>query len=293
MQTIYETKNRDDKIASLEQQKILNEKIIKQSKLVKNLLIVGLILLFGLVTLFYNLSRIKQKNNNILTAKNNEIESQRQVIQQSLEIKETLLKVIHHRVKNNLQIISSLLNLQSKNIKDKNVLSSINEGKNRVEAMSLIHQNLYQSDNLTSISMKNYLEQLMHYLSSSFRSSDKNIQYHIKTNDIEFDIDTAIPVGLMVNELVTNAYKHAFSNLEKGNIYINLSKSGDQEFKLLVRDDGVGIPQNLDIKKTNSLGLKLVKSLSTKQLKGSLEVLNSNGTIFEIKFKDESLAAIS
>ncbi len=292
MQTIYETKNRDEKIATLEQQKLLNEKIINQSKLVKNLLLVGLLLLFVLVALFYNLSRIKQKNNNILKAKNNEIDNQRQEIQQSLEIKETLLKEIHHRVKNNLQIISSLLNLQSKNIKDKNVLSSLNEGKNRVEAMSLIHQNLYQSDNLTSISMHNYLEQLMHHLSSSFHSNDKIVKYQIETNNVEFDIDTAIPIGLIVNELVSNAYKHAFPRQQKGNIYINLSKKDNKEFVLEVKDDGIGIPMNLDIKKTNSLGLKLVKSLSTKQLKGSLEISNSKGTVFEIKFKDESLVSI-
>tara|TARA_Y100000385_G_scaffold282438_1_gene336874 strand:- start:1077 stop:3008 length:1932 start_codon:yes stop_codon:yes gene_type:complete len=157
MQTIYETQKRDDEIASLEKETLLQNELLTQSELVRNLSLGGVVLLIGFASmLFYN-SKQKQKSNNLLSLKNEEIAEQNMVIQESLEQKEVLLKEIHHRVKNNLQIISSLLNLQSKKIKDNNVLASINEGRNRVEAMSLIHQNLYQNEEVASINMQNYL----------------------------------------------------------------------------------------------------------------------------------------
>jgi len=286
MQTIYETQKRDDEIASLEKETLLQNELLTQSELVSNLSLGGVVLLIGFASmLFYN-SKQKQKSNNLLSLKNEEIAEQNMVIQKSLEQKEILLKEIHHRVKNNLQIISSLLNLQSKKIKDDNVLASINEGRNRVEAMSLIHQNLYQNEEVASINMQNYLEQLMNYLSSSFKSDAKDINYEIHAHDLLFDIDTAIPVGLIVNELVSNAYKHAFNSRDNGVIYISLSSDENGKYLLKVEDDGIGITKDLNDRKSNSLGMKLVKSLGVKQLKGDLSIENRNGAYISLSFND-------
>jgi two-component sensor histidine kinase len=235
-------------------------------------------------TVLYKRYRDKSKNMDLLLLKNNQIEEQQLVIQEALNQKETLLKEIHHRVKNNLQIITSLLNLQSKKITDENVLASINEGKNRVEAMSLIHQNLYQSENLTSINMRNYFQQLATHLSTSFSQPNRRIGYKILVDNVLFDIDTAIPVGLIVNELVSNSYKHAFENRTVGNISIGLKQSDDENYNLVVEDDGTGI--NLDKSTNSSLGLKLVNSLGTKQLKGDIDISNDRGTKVSITFKE-------
>lgn len=286
MQTLFETQQRDERIRVLEKETQLKEEIIAKNKLNRKLSLAGIGSLFLIAGLFYNRSRLINKSNQALMLKNKEIEKQSSVIRESLEEKETLLREIHHRVKNNLQIISSLLNLQSKKIKDVNVLASINEGKNRVEAMSLIHQNLYQADRLSAINMKNYLNQLMGHLATSFNDPEKDIQYHIKAEDWLFDIDTAIPVGLILNELVSNAYKHAFNKKTSGNIYVSIDKMEDGRFILKVRDDGQGLPPDMDIKKTKSLGLKLVYSLGTKQLKGDIRFENKGGNMVELSFPE-------
>lgn len=285
MQTIYETKNRDAKITALEKETALKEEVIEQSNLIKNLSIVGLVLVGLIAGLFYNRSRLKQRSNTLLTAKNIEIEEKSNLVAQSLLEKETLLREIHHRVKNNLQIISSLLNIQSDNVNDPNVLSSIKEGQSRVQAMSLIHQNLYQSEHLSNVDIATYLKELVVYLSEMFAGQNKDIEIEVDANKIEFDIDTAIPLGLIVNELVSNAYKYAFDNQQKGKVQIGIKAINDTDYELNVKDDGRGLPDDFDPAKSKSLGLKLVKILS-KQLRGKFKSSSSNGAIFVVTFKD-------
>jgi two-component sensor histidine kinase len=214
------------------------------------------------------------------------IEQQNAVIQQSLTEKETLLREIHHRVKNNLQIISSLLNIQSEDISDANVLSSIQEGQSRVEAMSLIHQNLYQSEHLNNVDIENYMRELVQYLAKMFRGESDLVDVTIETSDIRFDIDTAIPLGLIVNELVSNAYKYAFDANQKGKIAINIIAKSDSDYQLNITNDGKPLPPDFDPKKSKSLGLKLVSILS-RQLRGSFSSVSENGiTSFTVDFKD-------
>lgn len=246
----------------------------------------GLAFILGIlgIALYFWLN-YKSRTNKILQEKNANIEEQNMVIQEALVLKETLLKEIHHRVKNNLQIISSLLNLQTKKISDENVLETINEGKNRVEAMSLIHQNLYQSDHLTAIKMQDYLEQLMSHLDRSFKNNTKDIKFKIDAPDVSFDIDTAIPIGLIVNELVSNSYKHAFQEKDHGTINILLKTVGQEKFCLQVIDDGKGMDTNVNLKKSKSLGLKLVNSLGVRQLKGDLALENRDGTSVSLTFQ--------
>ena len=236
------------------------------------------------VWIYFNLKR-NQKQKAIIASQKEIVEKQNAVISESLSEKETLLREIHHRVKNNLQIISSLLNIQSQHIKDANVLSSIQEGQSRVQAMSLIHQNLYQSEQLNNVDIDNYLRELVVYLSDMFGGAEKSIDVEVEVSDIRFDIDTAIPLGLIVNELVSNAYKYAFENRAAGKIQIGIRALNEVEYELNVNDNGNGLPEDFDPNTSTSLGLKLVSILS-RQLRGKMRSHSADGTSFIISFKD-------
>jgi len=204
-------------------------------------------------------------------------------IKASLKEKEVLLKEIHHRVKNNLQVISSLLNLQSNNLKDKLTKDIFLETKNRVRTMALVHEKLYKSKDLASIDIGEYITTLIHELFRSYKAKSKAIALDVSVDNISIDIDTAIPCGLIINELVSNSLKHAFHNNKQGEIHIGFH-SKDTEYTLSVGDNGIGIPQNIDFHNTESLGLQLVCAL-THQLNGSIELNRTNGTIFKVVFK--------
>jgi len=201
--------------------------------------------------------------------------------------KEALLKEIHHRVKNNLMVISSLLNLQSGSITDDNTRSAVKESQSRVKSMALIHQLLYQSEMFTSIDFPKYLEQLMASLQSAYGKPGKNIQYIIRAEHIKIDIDTAIPLGLITNELATNAYKYAFADSADGKIAIDFCRTADHKVLLRVSDNGKGLPQGFDIGNSPTLGLKLVKIL-TKQIRAKLDYSTNNGTAFNVVFSENA-----
>jgi two-component sensor histidine kinase len=200
-----------------------------------------------------------------------------------LKEREMLLKEIHHRVKNNLQIISSLLNLQTSSITDGIIKAAVLESQNRVKTMALIHQLLYESDRFSSIDFPKYLGQLLFTLHESYKNPDKNISYDITTDEIRLDIDRAVPLGLITNELVTNAYKYAFKNIPEGRIEIGLRKIPDGRYSLTISDNGTGLPETFDLDHTNTLGLKLVRLL-TEQIDGELEITNDGGAAFTIFF---------
>jgi two-component sensor histidine kinase len=206
----------------------------------------------------------------------------------SLKEKEVLLKEIHHRVKNNLQIIYSLLNLQAANIQDVAARKAIRESQNRVKSMALIHESLYQSQNLARINMGEYVQRLVSHLYSSYHATASGIAIHVNIQDVFLDIDTAIPCGLLINELVSNSFKHAFpspvsqASAAEGRIQVDLTQEGDQ-FVLVVADNGVGVPQDVDIMRVESLGLQLVAAL-TEQVRGTLDLRRGNGALFRITF---------
>ena len=199
-----------------------------------------------------------------------------QQIFDSLKEKEELLKEIHHRVKNNMQIISSLLYLQSKDIKDEKINEMLLNSQNRIKTMALIHEKLYQSKDLTNIDFADYIKSLL----ISFIKYP-NIKITSQVDSIRLPITKAIPCGLIVNELVTNAIKYAFPDDKKGNIIISLIE-GEEHFTLTVRDDGIGMSK-IDFSNIKTLGLTLVDSL-TKQLNGHIETNSENGTSFQINF---------
>ena len=281
----YETGKKDALIKNLSTERELQKKEQELSDIQTKGAFILSILLGILALLSYNRFRLKKKASEALTIKNIEIEKQKEVIQTSLGEKETLLREIHHRVKNNLQIISSLLNIQSENINDPSVLSSIREGQSRVQAMSLIHQNLYQSEHLSNVDIENYLKQLVIYLSEMFAKEGKEVTVEVEANNINFDIDTAIPLGLIVNELVSNAYKYAFELQDSGKIKIGIKALNEEDYELHVDDDGKGLPPDFNPAKSKSLGLKLVNILS-RQLRGKFSSESSDGASFVVKFKD-------
>lgn len=209
-----------------------------------------------------------------------QIEQDKVQIEKALKERESLLKEIHHRVKNNLQIIASLLYLQSGKFDDDDYKKVLEEGQGRVRSMALIHQKLYENDDLKSIPFEDYLQELVSEIRASFGMS--NIQLHIAAENVFFDVDTAVPLGLIVNELATNSFKYAFEQKESGSFSINLKEVAGQ-YVLTINDDGVGIPPTIDIRKTKSLGLRLVRMLS-QQLEGDFKIENREGTSYQLKF---------
>ncbi|GAB4309564.1 MAG: hypothetical protein Kow0019_06700 [Methanobacteriaceae archaeon] len=205
-------------------------------------------------------------------------------IKESLKEKEALLREIHHRVKNNMQIISSLLSLQSSEVSDEKMLKFCKETENRLHSMALVHENLYQSTDLSHIDLGGYLENLVEDLIYSYGGSISTIQTHIRIPKIEVNLETAIPLGLIINELVSNSIKHAFPD-EKGTITIKLDIDRDKNLNLMVGDDGIGLPEDADINSIQKFGLKLVQAL-TSQLDGELTFKGKVGTCFHIKFKE-------
>ncbi len=207
-------------------------------------------------------------------------------IKASLREKEVLLKEIHHRVKNNLQTIVSLLNLQSGYIKDKRALEVFKNSQERVRAMALIHEKLYESKDLSKIDFREYISSLITSLLDSYYLNPGQVRLNMQIKDIELDFGRAIPLGLIINELVSNSLKHAFPENRKGELKINLGVSEDKEYDytLIVKDNGIGFPEDLDIPNSNTLGIVLVNAL-TKQLHGVLDLDRKEGTTFTIKFK--------
>jgi PAS domain S-box-containing protein len=224
-----------------------------------------------------NLKKIVLVDTDITVGKN----LQRQ-IEASLKEKDILLKEIHHRVKNNLQIIISLLNLQSDYIKDEQTLKAVTDGQNRVRSMALVHEKFYQSEELSQIDFGEYLEKLCQYLYQSYGDRTDRIHVKINAGAVALDMDTAMPCGLLVNEIVSNSYKYAFPGSREGNIIINLNSS-DREVIMEIGDDGVGLKPGFDIHSAESLGMQLILAL-TSQVDGNLELDTSNGTHFKIVF---------
>jgi PAS domain S-box-containing protein len=204
-------------------------------------------------------------------------------LQAALDEKEILLREVHHRVKNNLQIISSLISLQSAQISDPKIEEALRESQNRVRIMALIHEKLYQSTNLTQVDFAAYLDSLVSYLDQSYRGRSNQVTVRKNIQNIFLDIDTAIPCGLIVNELVSNSLKYAFPDNRSGLIEVACRQLGNERYRLMVKDNGVGLPTGFDISKSSSLGLKLVSSL-VQQIDGELALEMNHGTQIEITF---------
>ena len=248
---------------------------LRNATLLRNVTFAGIGLLLIILALLFNRYRIKQRNNKAISQKNHSL-------QHLLEEKEWLLKEVHHRVKNNLHTIMSLLETQSAYLKD-DALLAVQNSQHRVYAMSLIHQKLYQVDNTTSIDMSVYLPELVNYLRESFDVGSP-IRFRTNIEKIHLDISQAIPVGLIINEAITNSIKYAFPGNENGEISILMKWAVNENIQLLIADTGVGIPDHSLIP-GNSLGLKLMKGLS-EDIHASFTIEKNNGTLIKVEFRE-------
>ena len=235
----------------------------------------------GFFDLNGNLTEIQSVGRDITERKQAE-----EQIKASLEEKEALLRELYHRTKNNMQVIISLINLQIKDITDENILQMFQATKNRINSMSLVHEKLYQTKNLSRIDLKDYFLELISLLSNSFQDESEKIKIKTDMNEAMVTVDSAIPCGLIMNELVTNIFKHAFPENHSGEIQISLKKSDNGKIEFMVSDNGVGLPLELDIRDVGTLGLKSVVALAEHQLPGSIKVVTDKGTKFYITFKE-------
>lgn len=230
-------------------------------------------------------SRVEYQGKSALQLAYIDISERKRVEEQlraSLAEKELLLKEIHHRVKNNLQIISSLLEAQAEEIEDSRLRAAFRESQQRVQSIALIHQELYQTGNLASIDFGAFVHHLVAHLVASYAIHPGQVTLDIQADPVILGVDTAIPCGLLINELVSNALKHAFPGNRQGRIQVELHRQGKQVM-LIVGDNGVGLPQDLDIATSTTLGLQLVTMLA-QQLGGKLEVEGNGGTTFRVAF---------
>lgn len=206
------------------------------------------------------------------------------LLKESIQEKEALLKEIHHRVKNNLQMISSMLGMQEMLVDDEDVRQVLEQGQSRIQAMALIHQQLYQSEQLGNIDILEYLDNLIGYL-QQVNTTDCEVDILLDlAEEVKLDIDDVIPLGLIISEVISNCYKYAFQNQNCGEIKIDLKKNSDNTYLLVLRDNGVGYPENFNVSSSKSLGMKLIQIL-THQIGGEFNCFNENGAIVEIHFK--------
>ncbi len=277
MNILYETELRENEIEALTSETTENKLKLLQGSKQRNLLLTALA--FSLIIAFiigYALNQNQKKN--VLLRK------QKSIIESQLRDKELLMSEIHHRVKNNLQIISGLLNLQSRHIADPNALQAVREGRNRVKSIALIHQQLYQRESLTAINLNDYLKDLLQSIQQSFKDSGKSITHELKCPDTELDVEVAVPIGLIINELVTNSYKYAFSNRSHGQVVVTILVQ-EAAMTVVVYDNGIGLPLDFDWQNQKSFGLKMIGTLINK-LKATLDMDSSNGTRVNIYIPD-------
>lgn len=233
-----------------------------------------------IIIMIYFSRKIHKKDQEVLAAnlilekQNIEIKSQHTHLQ-------ILIKEIHHRVKNNLQIISSLLSMQQRSITDKEVAKVLTESKRRVEAIALIHQKLYQDENVNKVNFKSYIEEMM----DSQKIVNPELNFNIKANEVVISLDIAVPLGLILSEMVSNSSKHAFQNTEEPFIEISLVNIG-KDFELIVKDNGIGMPEEFDIEVSGNLGMTIISALID-QIDAKMTHQNNNGAQFNISFTND------
>ena len=270
-----EIKIKDQDIVLLNQKNQLQHNSLEKAGLARNFTSGTTALLLIIIALLYYQYLQKQKSNDVISSKND-------LLQHLVTEKEWLLKEIHHRVKNNLQMVMSLLNSQSVYIENDAALTAIRASQHRVHAMSLIHQKLYNSDNFFTIDMSLYVRELVSYLSNAFDIGQR-IRFEFNIEPLELEVSQAVPLGLILNEAITNSIKHAFPENKNGLIIISLSNTSANHYILCIKDNGTGISDYVISKHPDSLGMSLMAGLS-KDLEGNFSIKNDNGTLIKISF---------
>lgn len=288
----YDNERINTENISINEKLKLNAQILEEEERKNTLYIVLLslaIIFILLVVAFYyqkqKLSKTLKHINSKLIEKNLVIEQKSEELRISLSERELLLKEIHHRVKNNLQIISGLLELQKEELTEEASKAALDEGQSRVRSISLIHQNLFQNESLGSIQFKTFTNDLLKQLQEVYGQIDNPVNVILDIPEIILDIDTAVPLGLIINELTTNSYKYAFIGLKRNELGIVLKDLGNGHFKLIYSDNGPGMKEGIDFDRVGSLGLRLIRGLAS-QLHGKASYSYNGLSVFEIEFKD-------
>ena len=273
----YKTKLKNDQIQQLNAETQVQELTIGKRNKQLFLSIISLLLALISIIAFGKAYITKKKTNEELEAKNSELSI-------ALDTNKMLIKEIHHRVKNNLQVVSSLLNIQSRFEKDDSVIKAINSGKYRVQSMSLLHQNLYVNEDLTSVKIKDYFSDLITSLVDGYPLHGKEVEVELNIDDIELDVDTLVPLGLIANELVTNSLKYAYRGAQKRYKLDFSILSFDDKVRLISKDNGPGLPFDAMPKRTSSMGMQLIQSFAHK-LKAKVEIDNFQGAEIKLTFE--------
>lgn len=281
LESLYRLNEKDFELKKEKFEKINQEyESQKQKQFIVLILSISLSL-FLIVVFLITIYLKNKKNNQLVMLKNEDLFNLNKQLEQANTEKTILLKEIHHRVKNNLQLVMSLLNIQAQDSQNISINDFLEKGQSRIATMSLIHQNLYQTENFVQINFETYLVNLIENIKQTF--SNTNVEFEINTHDNSFDLDTSIPLGLIINELVCNALKHAFPKDLKGKIEIEIQRNNTESFLLKIKDNGIGI--NKSKKSNSSIGLELV-SLLAMQLKGRINRIDDFGTSYNIEFKE-------
>ena len=285
LQIEFETEKKDKDIKLLENDSKLQQEELTQSHQTRNWITgVALLLLMTSALMIYN-ARVKQRTNKQLKTQQVQIENKNRTLQHLVKEKDWLVKEIHHRVKNNFHIVIGLLGTQASYLKTEEAINAMNESKNRIFAMSLIHQKLYQSENLTAINMVDYIHELVNHLRDSFNIR-QSIQFKLKIDKVELDLSHCIPLGLILNEAITNAIKYAFEKTVEGVISISFQRISNNRFSLKISDNGIGLPENFNTLNQTSMGMKLMYGL-TDDIDGALSITNDSGTKIILEFNYE------
>jgi two-component sensor histidine kinase len=290
VQAKYETEKKEQNIKLLENESKLQQNELLQASHTRNWILAAVVLLLIIAGLMFRNLRLKQRTNRKLEVHEKEIEKQNNTLRHLvyekdslLKEKEWLIKEIHHRVKNNLQMVISLLNAQTEFLNNPAAINAIKESRERMQAIAIIHQKLYKIDNSTEVNMRSYINELVENIKNSFADTER-IYFKLEIDDVALDISQSVPLGLILNEAITNAVKYAYPENEKGVIQVSLKHHVTDRLQLKIEDNGRGLPPGLNIEQSNSLGLQLIR-LFSEQLEGELYFVNNNGLEMILNFK--------
>jgi two-component system, sensor histidine kinase PdtaS len=283
LQVIYQTQEKENQITVLNQQAKLEQANLNQTILIKNITIAGIVAALIIATLLYRQNKLKQKNSVVITNKND-------LLQHLVTEKEWLLKEIHHRVKNNFQTVMGLLGTQAQYQKNDAAINAITDSQRRIQSMSLIHQRLYQSNNLSAINMHEYVHELIDSLNESFNTGNL-IRFKQEIEPIQLDLAHSIPLGLILNEAITNSFKYAFTINKVGIITISFKNTSENNFVLAISDNGIGLSGEFNSLQSGSMGMNLMRGLS-EEIGAEFKIDSQNGTQITVIFEYDPDTAV-
>ncbi|MCF0069545.1 hypothetical protein LZD49_03620 [Dyadobacter sp. CY261] len=282
MKANFKTAQKEKDIKLLKNEALLRKRQLELKTRTEKFTYAGIVALFGLLMVLYNGYRVKKNKNLQLEEQQKTINTKNSSLLRLVDEKEWLLKEVHHRVKNNLQIVISLLNSQSAHLKEEVAVSAIVESRHRIQAISMLHHRIYQSENMVGIAMVSYIHELVYYLDNSFNLG-KRIIFSVSVETIELDLSQAVPIGLILNEAITNSLKYAFPDDREGEIIVSFKKVDQDKLVLSIADDGIGLPLNFNVNEIGTFGLKLIQGL-TEDLEGTFTLQSEGGTTLLIAF---------